>query len=369
MSKVTEDVDATSDIGDLRDRVTEFKYAFEQPQYPNMQTANMLSQIYQTTQTAVRPLSLLSSVHCEAPPEAWSGGTYEDTKQFTASFSQTVTYTVSNVWGCGSVRMGTTPGGSEIPILSSNGSASVTVPQGVIYVTARFAPYGQTTTGGAAINVNYDPGAPLTILLSDQQTEYDATMKYPTRTLVWNGTTWDATTTVVSRDIVGNVKESENINGVRSTTKWGWNSTLPVAQIQNARDAETSIVDFEDGTSGDWTNVGGSSISTAHTGTKGWSFTGTSQFISKTFPVSALPNTKYKFSGWLKTASTLPNLYWDILYNNGTTHAYIQSTAPQATNKWEYLETTADLSSYTNIVQVTLWSDPIKPDRQLGCSV
>ncbi|MBO8131424.1 MAG: hypothetical protein H0Z29_07915 [Candidatus Marinimicrobia bacterium] len=58
---------------------------------------------------------------------------------------------------------------------------------------------------------------------------------------------WKLISEIAKRDDRGNVVESKNANGIYTTTKWGYNGFLPVANFTNARDNETFYDGFESG--------------------------------------------------------------------------------------------------------------------------
>ena len=66
---------------------------------------------------------------------------------------------------------------------------------------------------------------------------------------------WIKTSKVLSRDAWGHVLEVEDANGVITTTKWGYDSTVPIATIVNATDDETFVDDFGDGELTGWVQI------------------------------------------------------------------------------------------------------------------
>lgn len=162
----------------------------------------------------------------------------------------------------------------------------------------------------------------------------------------------------ISYDDHGNPLEIRDANGIPKSFKYEFNSTIPIALASNAAASEFSVLDFEDGTSGDWTVSGGEVYNSAHTGDFSWYIYGTSyQTISKTFSSAALNGAKkYTVSGWVFTTSTRPNLRWYVKYNNGTSEAYPLTVSAAGTGQWQYLESTLDLSVYPNITQVTVFA-------------
>jgi RHS repeat-associated protein len=150
VSLSTEDLDLKSDLSGLRDRVTKVSFAFEQSINVQMKNSNMLSQVYETTDSAVGP--------------------------------------------------------------------------------------GLTS-----------------VLLSRARSEYDSTTKYGVRSLQWNGSSWDTTNTIVSRDSIGNITESYDIDKVHGSTRYGFNSVVPVISAVNASYANLYASNFSDSSLAGWT--------------------------------------------------------------------------------------------------------------------
>ncbi len=236
ISKVTNIVGVQSDIGGVRDKVTNLTYAFSQ--YSSMKTANMLSQIYEKADSAVGQMSQISAFA--------NGGGAIDSAKFTISTmgDQTVTYSYVNDNGYDYV--GTAPGRPDIARCDgSSGSGSFIGQRGrTYYLTA----YAGTGMASAQITANYDGG----ILISKKRTEYDGNYR-PLRSLTYDGANWITTDSIVSRDSYGHITQSDNIDKVRTTTLYGYNSTLPVATAVNATPSQVFVDDFEDGDLAGWT--------------------------------------------------------------------------------------------------------------------
>ncbi|MGD1046376.1 MAG: hypothetical protein ABR936_13785 [Bacteroidota bacterium] len=160
----------------------------------------------------------------------------------------------------------------------------------------------------------------------------------------------------------GQIMQQTDANGVPITVKWGYNYSEPIAYIANAKDCETSIADFEDGTFGEWIETNGGStgsISTfAHTGNYGWYLSYNSyKQIGKIF-TSVLNNSrKYTFSGWVKTSYPFARLVCKINYNNGGSNATLQLAVASGTGNWQYLSGTVDLHTYPNIAYVLVTAE------------
>jgi RHS repeat-associated protein len=65
---------------------------------------------------------------------------------------------------------------------------------------------------------------------------------------IYDGTNWSIVDSIISRDDYGNILESQNIDGVKSSTILGYNSTVPVASIVNADRSKVFLENFEDNT-------------------------------------------------------------------------------------------------------------------------
>lgn len=172
---------------------------------------------------------------------------------------------------------------------------------------------------------------------------------------------WVKTSKALSRDSYGNAQEIEDAYTTKMTTQWGYSSSLPIATISNAKSSETSMVNFEDGTYGDWNDWGGAngvSSNVFYSGEKGWYQDGVSyKVLARNFDDTELSNKsgKYTVSGWVKTSSTAPNLLWFVVYNGGA-QAYPASRAAAGSGQWEYLESTVDLSPYANIDYIQVYA-------------
>lgn len=156
-----------------------------------------------------------------------------------------------------------------------------------------------------------------------------------------------------SYDYFANNKELKDNNGVYSSIRWGYNTAKPTASFVNGRYNETGVCDFEDGTVGEWNywSQGGSISSLAHSGSKSWYFSSSDYGLITKRVASANLNTagKYKFSGWVKTTSTNPNL---LMHADNSANYYSSPVYAKGTGNWEYVEMIIDLSTisgYTNI--------------------
>jgi len=262
-STITEHIHVFSNLpvtSVARDRETDITYAFQQSgsQYASMASANMLVQPYEQKVMAVLadpPLSVGVGVvdYYPAPPNSPSIQTFTVTTAQSVNWTGFVTGDPSSYF-----YLGTSYHGHDISDLG--GSSFQAVPGVTYYLEAYAVATSQNTYACANVYVTY----PVPNLISWTHTDYDAN-KYPVDTKVWDGTQW-LTTTIISRDSYGNVLESQNIDDVHSTTKYGYNSTLPTAQITNGKDGETGFISLESGWE-DWETGGSTIVNTqSHTG-------------------------------------------------------------------------------------------------------
>lgn len=150
----------------------------------------------------------------------------------------------------------------------------------------------------------------------------------------------------ISYDQFGNVLESKDANGTMFSTKWGYNSTLPIAGSLNSSLKETKFLDFEDASFGDWTSntTNYSFANISHTGSKGLLLGPTIyDYIWRRLQSTEINcKNKYILSGWINTTGTHPMLSGYVKFTDGS------STTPQTikasgTGAWQYLELTFDL--------------------------
>ena len=157
----------------------------------------------------------------------------------------------------------------------------------------------------------------------------------------------------------GQVMQETDANSVKTTTKWGYNTAVPVAVISNAGNSESTVCDFEDGTYGDWDDWTTGEISTvARTGARGWHH-GTAYYglVTRKFLAGDLNTSgKYTFSGWVKTSVAHANLLWSVRYANDSLETYPMQVLAQGTGSWERLELPLDLSPYRDITQVWVYA-------------
>ena len=158
----------------------------------------------------------------------------------------------------------------------------------------------------------------------------------------------------------GQIIQERDANGIPTSTRWGYNYQVPVSVARGSYTSETSSMDCEDGTSGDWNAWTMGTISTTHrTGVYGWYHSSSDyKLVTRRFQGSDLvTGGKYVFSGWVKTSSTLPNLLWYVRYNHDSSEAYpTGGVSAHGTGNWEYLESMVDLAPYRNISKVEVYA-------------
>ncbi|MBV6419610.1 MAG: hypothetical protein DAHOPDDO_00833 [Ignavibacteriaceae bacterium] len=262
IKKITEPVKVASDLYGLRDRVTEITYAYEQ--YTAMQALNMLSQRYESKLISKGSSSNTVAVFADGPE-------ITDYNQFSVLYNQTVTYEaiVSGGYFC----VGTTQGGDDIISKKySDASGSFHANTGVTYyLTAHTYPCSPPPHPCEAWVIGrvtyYQSTDPDEVVISRERIEYDSGNNYiPFKTSVYDGTNWIASNTITKRNSNGNITESYNVDNVYSTIKYGYNNTLPIAQVANSKDGESGYTGLESGWQ-DW-ETGGSTIvsNLKHTG-------------------------------------------------------------------------------------------------------
>jgi hypothetical protein len=159
-------------------------------------------------------------------------------------------------------------------------------------------------------------------------------------------------------DDYSNILQTTDANGNHTTSLWGYNSALPIAEIKNGKLSEVSSQNFEDGTCGDWNAWTNGTISnTAHTGKYGWHFDGNYDGqIVRHFSNSDLNLTKnYIFSAWVKSSTTKPSLQWEIDFNDNSS-AYPLSVGAIGNGDWEKIELPINVSQYSNIKNIYIYA-------------
>lgn len=261
IKKITEPVQVPSNLYGKRDRVTEITFAHEQ--YPAMLSSNILSSVYEKKVTSIGS-SLVS-----AGVTTSDGPGMVVTSSFILPFSQNVSYTVQVVNNYGYFRIGTSPGDNDVLECSSNSSGSALfLDGGITYYLEAYAepcihtPCTNYVSGIISYLASNDPN---NAVISWERSEY-TNNKFPIRTLVYDGTNWITTNTVVSRDEYGNILESQDINNIPTTIKYDNNSILPIAKIANSINSVCGYIGLENGWL-DWESGGSTIINTqSHTG-------------------------------------------------------------------------------------------------------
>lgn len=248
-SQVSERVSVKSDLTGLRDRVTAFTYAYSQ--YPSMSTSNMLSQVFEKTDSAA-----LNSVQTVTARAYSDDGTAQSdlTHSFTVPFDQLVTYSATGIQS-GSVSIGTTSQGNQIMSNVINCSGSFLASKGTTYYLSAYAnsfSYGHPYTYTQAIlTVTYSSPSSAATLISRERTTYDSNGR-PLASLKYDGANWITTESVVSRDSYGHVTQETNADGVYTSTIYGYGLALPIAKIANSPIANTAVSVFDDGNVSTW---------------------------------------------------------------------------------------------------------------------
>jgi RHS repeat-associated protein len=266
ISKTTDVVGALSNLSGTRDLVTETSFAFQQSTYASMASAHMISQPYETKVSAVRS-PITQSVNASFMAN-YDGGEDEETYDFVVDFDQNIiisynssqsnyaTYTFNigtTIGGCDKLNYSGGPvGATEFNFWATTGTR--------YYIRTRIdIENGFKGPVSASLTATFIPSDPdfLHSLLSCKRIEYD-TGKNPYRFLTKNDTDWIANNIILSRDVYGNVIESQNIDGVKSSVIYGSNSMVPVATISNTDRSKVYLKDFEDGLiGGTITNIDG----------------------------------------------------------------------------------------------------------------
>lgn len=113
----------------------------------------------------------------------------------------------------------------------------------------------------------------------------------------------------------GQVEQETDATGYHAATKWGYSCNEPVAQIQNAKDAETQTADFEDGMDGltfpsGQCGTGNITTQYAYTGLSSFIITQTSSGTDTLYTAShliAVPGKTYSISAMVKSINSVSN--------------------------------------------------------------
>lgn len=139
-------------------------------------------------------------------------------------------------------------------------------------------------------------------------------------------------------DQYGNIAEYEK-DGMKNCFLWDYQSTFPVAKIDNASLSEVAYCGFETNQTGQWTLNGGSyDGSSKMTGKKAYSLGGGNS-ITKT----SLPSQDYIVSYWLKSGS--------LTVNSGS------GTAGMTKNGWTYYQHALTSTTYISISGTATFDD------------
>jgi YD repeat-containing protein len=245
---------ASSDLTGSRDRATQYSYAFEETEYSSMQYLNMLAQPYET-----KTLAVLVEPSTKTPvilnPSVSGSSSQTSRYQFTVQYPQRVTVTNISCTTVGAVRIGTYFQGCDVYAWGDSDAPDTAFqawPGNTYFLEASINPNPKYPSGSAEMTVRYYVTTEtVDQLLAWNHIDYDASHRY-LKTKVYDGTNWITSDSVASRDNYGNILESENVDKVRTTTKYGYGSTLPIAVFANASNAQTIAAIFDDGDVSSW---------------------------------------------------------------------------------------------------------------------
>ncbi len=225
-----------SDVSNATDVLLEYAYAFEN--YSSMATAGMISQPYETRTLAVSDIDE-ESTNISAGPT--SDGD-EKSASIIVSHAQPVSYTYSITW-VGDVRIGTMPGGNDVLHFTTAGgaSSSFTAEAGHIYYVTVSVPEGTGHTCAASMTTTHDTWQDTT-LVRWSRTEYSENL--PQRSRMYDGSAWTTGDSIVSRDSYGNITQRDNVNKLRTSYLYGYDSTRIIAQAINTNASELFVDGF-----------------------------------------------------------------------------------------------------------------------------
>ncbi|MCL5035150.1 MAG: DUF6443 domain-containing protein, partial [Bacteroidetes bacterium] len=245
-------------LGSYQHKITNTTFGFST--YASMYSDNMLSEPYEVKTSAKTDSAFFSLVSALGA----NPGTIDHLDSLSFDFDQYVkyTFTVNQPSGTSWIKIGTAVGSGDILYIS--GDSTITSPdsfwavQGTKYYIETYVSSTQKANI-ASINAWYYtiPGA-TDYLVAWHRFDYDATDDYrPLRTMVYDGTNWITTDSVVSRNSDGYVTQSDNVDKVRTSTIYGYNSALPIAHIVNSSLTQTTVSDFDDGDVANWAGTPG----------------------------------------------------------------------------------------------------------------
>jgi YD repeat-containing protein len=157
-------------------------------------------------------------------------------------------------------------------------------------------------------------------------------------------------------DNYGNLLQFHKVNDINTSNVWGYNRTLPIADVKNANLSEIFFTSYEE--DGDFSGLAYKCTTDRHSGSQ-CDFVPAGGFNKAIdFPKSVLHG-KYVYSAWVKTSGS--GTYVSIKdFTNGTTSAYSWTSVPNTYGQWKYFETVANLDdvSYnsSNNIRVEVWN-------------
>jgi hypothetical protein len=160
---------------------------------------------------------------------------------------------------------------------------------------------------------------------------------------IYSSSNYYTTQFIDAYDSLGNVLVTRDQSRALSSVKLGYNNSLPILKISNARYDQVVFSDFENGELSGIT-FNGATITTADS----WSGRASLVLSPGNTPQASLSRgygNYYRFSAWVK-ASTPATI--TVQFNNGTawvanTVNYPNAGSPSGT--WQYIETRIDISS------------------------
>jgi YD repeat-containing protein len=176
-----------------------------------------------------------------------------------------------------------------------------------------------------------------------------------------------ATQAFNSYDEFGNPTQWSDANGVPVSVDYDSIQCLPTTVVNNAVLSEISAVDFEEGTYEDWNNWSDGELSTTvnHTGDNSWHMEGgVPHRLTRRFEAADIDTDGvYVLSGWVKTTSQYPRLWWFVVYDNGSSIVDLKPWHASGSGEWEYLEAEMDFSQYHNIVYTRVYVTNYDPSN------
>lgn len=161
---------------------------------------------------------------------------------------------------------------------------------------------------------------------------------------------WIKTSEIISLDNKGNITETMDANNIHSTTKWGYNSAVPIATIVNAKNDETFYDGFENGFN-NWSSAPANNfeaVANSRTGIYGMKVFHADGYNSDAhITIGVLSGgTKYRASVWFKCDSGLYGrlFFGDANYVYGNPYENCKYVALAGNGGWQLIEAEVTLS-------------------------